>query len=162
MMAAVVILQSYLPLLFDRLRILEEGGGLAEETKRLAVHYLQYLVSGRSESEEHHLPLNKLLCGLHPSSPVERRIDLEESTREQCLGLIRAVIDHWPAIGASSIDGVRGNWLVRPGVLAEEEERWSLVVESRSYDVLLQRSPFSFSVIKFQWMEKPLHVTWPY
>jgi hypothetical protein len=69
---------------------------------------------------------------------------------------------NWPAIGASSIDGFRGNWFVRDGILVEKEDRWDLLIEKRPYDLLLGQSPFSFSVISFKWMNKPIFVNWPY
>lgn len=72
------------------------------------------------------------------------------------------MISYWPAIGNTSVNGFRGNWLVRDGLLTELEDKWELTVEKRAYDVLIHQSPFSFSIIKLPWMEKPLHVTWPY
>ena len=77
-------------------------------------------------------------------------------------GLIEAVIAHWPAIGGSSVEGLRGNWLFRDGLLYDQDDRWELVVEKSAYDLLLDKSPFSFSIIKYPWMSKPLHVTCPY
>ncbi|KIH83140.1 hypothetical protein UCMB321_3090 [Pseudomonas batumici] len=59
-----------------------------------------------------------------------------------------------------SIDGFRGNWLVRDGLLANANDRWEMTVKPRPYDVLLAHSPFSFSVIRHSWMDKPLFVTW--
>ena len=60
------------------------------------------------------------------------------------------------------IDGFRGNWLIRNGLLVETEDRWELKVEKVSYDILLNQSPFSFEIIKFPWMKKPIYVQWPY
>lgn len=51
---------------------------------------------------------------------------------------------------------------MRNGLLNETANRWTLTVEKKAYDLLIQKSPFSFSIIKFPWMEKPLHIDWPY
>jgi hypothetical protein len=85
-----------------------------------------------------------------------------EEHAELINGMIKAIIGYWPAIGTSSIEGFRGNWLVRDGLLTEFDDRWELAVEKRAYDVLLNKSPFTFSVIKHPWMDKPVHVSWPY
>ena len=89
---------------------------------------------------------------------------MEISNQDQLLmiGLIEAAISHWTAIGRCSVDAFRGNWLIRDGILTEHEDKWELTVEKRVYDLLLNKSPFSFSIIKHPWMSKPLYVNWPY
>jgi len=71
-------------------------------------------------------------------------------------------IQHWPAGGHASIDGFRGNWQMRDGLLTKNEERWKLETERRAYDILLSQAPFSFTLIKYGWMSKALQVSWPY
>jgi len=36
-----------------------------------------------------------------------------------------------------------------------------LIVDRRSYDVVMGTIPVSYSIIKFPWMNKALYVTWP-
>lgn len=160
--AGLVIINSYILLLFDRLGITSGNKFVSEKAQIEAVHLLQYIVTGHSHTEEHFLPLNKFLCGLDITHPVPDGIEIPESTRSMIEGLLKAVIGYWPAIGDTSADGFRGNWLVRKGVLGEAADKWELTVEKRAYDILLNRSPFSFSVVKLPWMERPLHVNWAF
>ena len=145
--AGLVLLNAYIPMLFDRLGLTENGQFTSSTHQMDAVHYLQYLATGLSETEEHYVPLNKVLCGLAVTTPIASGINILEENKTMMQGLLEAVIGHWPAIGDSSIVGFRGNWLVRDGVLSEKTGHWSLRVEKRSYDVLIQRAPFSFSLI---------------
>lgn len=160
--AGIVLLNSYIPMLFDRLGVTADQQFTSPTNQTDAVHYVQYLVTGRSSTEELHLPLNKILCGLAITTPIDGGITISEDHQALMDGLIRSAIDYWPAIGESSIDGFRGNWMVRECLLQEQEDRWELTVEKRAYDILMNQAPFSFSTIKFPWMPKPLHVTWPY
>jgi hypothetical protein len=160
--AGIVILNSYIPILFDRLGLLDKNNFLHKEMQADAVHYLQYLVTGLTETAEELLSLNKILCGLPISAPVKSSINISNENKELLESLIHAAINYWPAVGDTSVNGFRGNWLVRDGVLSEYADKWQLTVDKRAYDLLLQHSPFSFSIIKFPWMEKPLHVSWPY
>ncbi len=160
--AGVVMLASYIELLFERLHLTEAKQFTTESAQLDAVHYLQYLVTGKTQTEEHFLVLNKILCGMSPSQPVAEGIFISQEETNLIEGLVEAVIGHWPAIGDSSVEGFRGNWLVRDAVLVETPERWELTVEKRAYDLLINQSPFSFSIIRFPWMKKPLHVIWPY
>lgn len=159
--AGLVIVQSFIKPLFERLGLLENDAFISDSAQRRAVHYLQFLVTGCTKTPEQHLMLNKIVCGLRIHDPVELEIDISEKDKEICHSLLNSVIGYWTAIGHSSIDGFRGNWLVRDGSLTDAKDRWDLIVEKRAYDVLLTRSPLSYSVIKLPWMEKAIYVTWP-
>lgn len=159
--AGMVLISNYVGMLLERLGLVTAGKFTAG-TQADAPHYLQYVVTGLSATEESFLPLNKVLCGLPLSGPLKAGITISEEHKTLINGLVKAMIGYWPAIGNCSVDGFRGNWLVRDGLLMEHEERWELTVEKRAYDVLIHQSPFSFSIIKYPWMQKPLHVTWPY
>lgn len=160
--AGMVLLNNYIPMLFDRLGLTEGHRFKQEQAQLEAVHYLQYVITGQEATDEAWLPLNKLLCGLPLTHPVPAGITISEPARELVNGLITAIIGYWPAIGDTSTNGFRGNWLVRKGMLTETEEQWGLNVEKRPYDLLIAKSPFSFSVIKFPWMNKAVHVSWAY
>ena len=160
--AGLVLLNTYIEMLLERLHLTSNKQFSSTENQNNAVHYLQYIATGIANTDEMHLALNKVLCGLPLTQTIPNSITITEEDRQLIDGLIKAAVSHWPSLGESSIDGFRGNWLIRDGWLSEFEDRWELTVEKRPYDLLLQKSPFSFSIIKHQWMEKPLHVTWPY
>ncbi|QHI37229.1 hypothetical protein IMCC3317_26070 [Kordia antarctica] len=160
--AGLVLLNSYFLMLFERLGITADKVFKTPENQLDAVHYLQYIVTGLTQTDESLLTLNKVLCGLSPDTPVRDSIEMTQDQKQLIDGLIQAAIGYWSAIGDTSINGFRGNWLVRDGILRETDERWELTVEKRAYDILMLKSPFSFSIIKLPWMRKPLHVTWAY
>lgn len=160
--AGLVLLNNYFSMLFDRLGIIENRQFINAEKQEAAVHYLQYIVTGHNHTDEYLVMLNKVLCGLPLSTPVPDGIVIPDNEKQTINSLIKAAIDYWPAIGETSVQGFRGNWLVRDGLLSETEDRWELTVEKRAYDLLIHKSPFSFSIIKYPWMDKPLHVNWNY
>ena len=157
--AGLVLTNPYLKMLFERLGFLENDV-IKPSNQDQAVLYLNYLAYGSISNTSNSPSLNKVLCGLKLETPIPTSVDLPEEDQHLMDGMIKAIIGHWEAIGDSSPEDFRGNWFVRDGQLTEEEERWSLVVEKRSYDILLNRCPYSFSRIHFPWMDKPLHVTW--
>lgn len=160
--AGLVILNSYFIMLLERLHLLRDNTFISEKEQNDAVHYLQYLVTGLSQTEESLLILNKVFCGIPIETPITDGVDISDDNKRLMEGLLSSAIGHWSTIGETSVDGFRGNWLVREGILREEEDRWELVVEKRAYDILMNKSPFSFSIIKLPWMDKPLHVIWPF
>lgn len=158
--AGIVIAQSFFEKLFERLGLLNDGEFSSEAEKQKAIHFLQYLATGKKISNENDLILNKVLCGYPINEPAEPPIDFEESETELIDSLIKAMISYWTAIGDSSIEAVRETFLVRDGTLTEKEDRWELRIRRKTVDVLVDQSPWSFSVISFKWMNKPIYVTW--
>lgn len=160
--AGLVLLNSFFPTLFERLGLIQDGKYIDDYSQSDAVQNLQFLATGNSVAEETFLYLNKILSGLPISSPLKTSITITQENSELIEGLIKAAIGHWQAIGDSSVEGFRGNWLVRDGLLTEYQDHWELRVEKRAYDLLINQAPFSFSIIMFPWMEKPIHVDWAY
>lgn len=159
--SGIVILNGYMRMFMDRLNLLDGEKFRTLESQHRCVYLNNYLATGVWGAPDHELDLSKVMCGLDTSDEVVVSDPLTEAEKTLAESLIKAAISHWPSIGASSVDGFRGNWMVRNGGLQESQERWDLVVERRAYDVLLSRSPFSFSIIKYPWMAKPIQVTWP-
>ncbi|WP_428229554.1 contractile injection system tape measure protein [Flavobacterium sp.] len=160
--AGVVLLNNYIELLFERLNLVKEKNFTSIENQIKAVQYLEYVITGSRQTEESYLSLPKLICGIPLTNSVAGEIEISEENKELIEGLITAITERWYAIGSCTVDGFRGNWLVRNGLLLELEDKWELTVEKRAYDLLIHKSPFSFSIIKYPWMSKPLHVNWSF
>ncbi|MEP2935613.1 MAG: contractile injection system tape measure protein [Gilvibacter sp.] len=160
--AGMVLINSYYPLLLNRLGLVENNRFVSDQAQLDATHYLQFVATGQSHTEEGYLALNKVLCGLPLNTPLLDGVAISDANIELIEGLVSAAVSHWPTVGESSVDGFRGNWLVRDGILYDQGDRWELIVEKKAPDILINQAPYSFSIIKFPWMDKPLHVNWPY
>tara|TARA_R110002167_G_scaffold15000_1_gene60384 strand:- start:1825 stop:2460 length:636 start_codon:yes stop_codon:yes gene_type:complete len=160
--AGLVILSVSHDKLFARLNLLDNNQFISESEQIKAAHYLQYLATGLSQTDESLLSLNKVLCGIDTQQSIGDSVEITDIEKALMDELIESAIGYWSAIGATSIDGFRGNWLIRDGVLREEEDHWELTVQKKPYDILLSKMPLPFSIIKHPWMQKPLHVIWPY
>ena len=160
--AGMVILTNYIPVLLERLRLVSGKQFTSSENQHNAAFYLQYLITGLQKTDEVYLSLNKVLCGLPVNQDLADQMEISNEDQLLMIGLMEAAISHWTAIGRCSVDAFRDNWLIRDGILTEHEDKWELTVEKRVYDLLLNKSPFSFSIIKHPWMSKPLYVNWPY
>jgi hypothetical protein len=159
--AGLVLINSYLPALFDRLGLTQDRRFKTQDARHRAILALHFLATGFTRAEEPHLALNKILCGLDPAEPVPLAVDFPEAEINLMQGLLQAVLRHWSKAGTSSLDGFRGTWLLRGGILCDNDDHWGLTVTRKPWDILLSKSPFSYAVINLQWMEKPAYVTWP-
>ena len=163
--AGLVLLGPFLPHLFKSLELLhahDDGsqslGGMEQASR--AVHLLQFIVDNRTDASEPELALNKLLCGIPLGTPVEKEIDLTDREIEFCQTLHRSMISNWTIIKNTSVAGLQETFLQREGRLRKSPDRWDLVVQRKTLDVLVDQIPWSISVILHRWMTHPIHVSW--
>jgi len=158
--AGLVLTAPYLPQLFGMFGLLAHPAFVDADAAEHGVHLLQYLADKGTRTAEPLLVLNKILCGVAPETPVALEGDLSTREMEICDGMIGGMIQNWHALGATTPDSLRETFLQREGVLRMKEDGWHLLVEPRSYDLLLDQIPWSFSIIRYSWMPQALHVDW--
>lgn len=157
----IVLINSYLRELFNRLNLLDNNQFISKQHCQKAILALHYFVSGSEViKSQQDIVINKVLCGCTIDEIFETDQTLSDDDKLTIDGLISAMISHWNAIKTSSIDGFRGNWLIREGNLSRKHQKLNLTIEKKVYDILLNQSPFSFSVIQFPWMTEALYVKW--
>lgn len=155
-----VLASPFLPRLFSMFNLLEDGKFIHPGAADRAVHLLQYMVTGQSETPEYELVLNKILCGISTSMPISAGITVTEQEKTVIEQMLQSMIQHWRALGSTSVAGLRETFLQRQGWLVLDDEYWRLKVQERTFDMLLDRLPWSISMIKHAWMDKPLRVSW--
>ena len=158
--AGAVLFASYLPRLFERLGLIDRGKFKNRDAAEQGVHCVQFLVNGSISSPEYQLVLNKLLCGVKPGLPIRRSIELTIDEKEQLEAMLHAISQHWKPLANTSITGLRESFLQRNGSLQLKSEAWHLSVEARSFDMLLDQIPWSYSTIKLPWMDRVIYVEW--
>ena len=137
--------------------------GAAEGEKLInpaeAVHVLQYLVTGRTQTPEFELALNKILCGLALTQAVPLEIEPTSVLQTEAEQLLIAVIRYWSALKNTSPAGLQESFLQRSGKLTQKPDGdWLLQVEQKSYDMLLDQIPWVYSMVKLPWMPTLLWV----
>ncbi|MRW89710.1 hypothetical protein GJ699_06920 [Duganella sp. FT80W] len=158
--AGMVIIATYMQRLFSILELTESGRFKSEQEAQRAVHLLQYAVTGQTSTPEYQLVLNKLFCGIHGGEPIAAGIDITDKEKDTIEQMLKGVIAHWSALGKTSVGGLRQTFLRREGQLYFDNDAWHLKIPQATFDMLLDRLPWSFSMIKFPWMPHPLNVTW--
>jgi len=158
--AGQVLATPYLPRLFQTVGLLEGNVFPDQANAERGVHLLQYMVDESIHPTEDLLTLNKILCGLQPETAVRRDIDLTDTEKQTVDGLLRAMIAHWKTIGNTSVQGLRESFLQREGRLRPKEDAWQLLVQPRAFDMLLDRLPWGFAVIRHPWMTSTVYVEW--
>lgn len=156
--AGVVLLHPFLPRLFEGLGV-ATGDELVDPARALCM--LHHLATGELTAPEHQLTLAKILCGVALDEPAEADVGLTDAETAEAIAVLDAAIGHWGALGGSAPDALRGEFLMRPGMLAVDADGdWLLRVEARTVDVLLDQLPWGVSLVKLPWMDRLLRVEW--
>ncbi len=158
--AGLVLLWNYIPFYFKHLELVKDGAFVSEAAQHRAVHLLQYIATGNTAAPEYDLSLNKLLCGLDVEDPIEEGIQMTAAEKEEADNMMQTVIDHWGGLGKASPIALQQSFLQREGLLSKDQESWLLRVEDSTIDILLDKLPWSFSIVSLQWMKHPIYVEW--
>ncbi len=158
--AGLVIFHPYLSRFFETLGLTMDGRFENDSCRARAALVLQRLAGAKPNPPEYLLPLNKILCGLDIYEPFPCDIPLTENEIKECEKLLETVVQHWAALKNTSAEGLRRSFVRREGVLGKEDGNWRLRVERKSFDLLLEKLPWGFSMIKLSWMKSLLFVEW--
>jgi hypothetical protein len=158
--AGLVILWPFLNHFFQNLGLVQAGEFLNDASVQTGVALLQYLSCEDSDPSEHLLALNKLLCGMELEAVFHLKTPLTETERQECNAFLNAVIEQVPILNNMSVAGFRSSFLLRQGILSSRDGANLLQVERETYDIVLDRFPWSMDWIKLPWMSSALRVEW--
>jgi hypothetical protein len=159
--AGLVLVHPFLKYFFEGLNLLDKDLMFKSQSEAFkAVHLLQFIATGMELTEENDLPLNKILCGLDISEPVPKNVLLSEEEKEECIFLIKTLLERWEALKTTNPAALRETYLQRDGILKSSGQSWTLVVERNTFDIMLEKLPWSYSLVKLPWCEQILYVEW--
>lgn len=116
--AGIVLLWPFFGLLFQRLELLDKSKKFKHPAAvNRGVHFMQYMVNKQSQTPETELTLNKILCGVRPSFPIVKQIQVSPEEDALTDSLINAVIQQWSALKNTTPAQLRGSFLLRDGKL---------------------------------------------
>ncbi|HEX5038033.1 MAG TPA: contractile injection system tape measure protein [bacterium] len=156
--AGLLILHPFLSALWERAGIAGFKGGEADHF--LAVSLMLYLAWGEGYQARRASPFLKLLAGLPAESVLPPPVPLGNAETALCNSLLAAVVERWDVLKNSSLEALREAFLQRVGRLRRGQDRYDLTVERKTFDVLMDKIPWSYSVLFSPWMERPVHVRW--
>lgn len=158
--AGIVLLHPFLPALFKKLELLEQGLWKNPQCQLKGVHLLAYLSTGKLYFPEHDALLFKHLCGLPWETWVPPDLNLKPHEMKEADAMLLSVLEHWAALKNTSIDGLREGFMLRSGKLIKKQETWQLHVEQKSQDILLRQLPWGIGMIRFPWIKEMIWINW--
>jgi hypothetical protein len=158
--AGLVILWPFLERFFGHLDLVRGKEFLSDAARQRAVGLLQYLATEDSAGPEFLVPLNKVLCGMAPEAVFDFGPPITPEEMTAAGDLLTAVIHNAPVLRDMSATGFRGSFLLRHGQLSARDGHFLLRVARETHDIVLDRFPWSSSLVKLPWMTALMQVEW--
>jgi hypothetical protein len=159
--AGLILLWPFLSNFFKTLELLTSQRTWRDTTApHRAALLLDNLARGTLIAEEAHMPLIKLLVGLPIQVVLDPGAPLDATELAACDSFLESMLEHLAPLGRLTLEGLRGSWLLRPGLLQRRDGLPLLRIERRGYDVLMDRLPWPRDWVRLPWMAEPLRVEW--
>lgn len=157
-----IIAHPFLTQLFNYLNYLDGNNQFKnEELNYRAVYLLHYMATGKnSDINETDLAMSKVLSGLLIEDSVPLNLVLSENEKKYASEVLQVIISKWEKLGSTSEDGLRNTFLLRNGILEENDEAFQLIIETSGTDVLLDYIPWNINIIKLPWIENIINTSW--
>ena len=161
--AGLCLLTPWVIRLFGMLDLLtEDKKDLKDRDARIrAIFILQRLVTAeKREYKESDLAFNRVLVACPFNVPLPKNLELTDKEIETVESMLAGVKANWSKMENTSIGGFQRSFIEREGQLEQREYKWVLTVEDKAYDILLDSLPWSYKMIRFPWLKKPISVSW--
>ncbi|MDF1695264.1 MAG: contractile injection system tape measure protein [Saprospiraceae bacterium] len=158
--AGIILLHPFLTTFFKKVGLLENGKFISNACKQRAICLLHYIASGEEEFPEELLSFQKYICNYPIQADIPKHLPISTFEKQEVESLLHAVLSHWSKMKGTSIQGLRGNFLIRKGVLREDDNEAMVHVEHQTADVLLNSLPWGLNIAKFPWHTTLLTIKW--
>ncbi len=158
--SGLVLVAPFLPYFFKGLGLVENKEFISQEAQNRGVLLLQALLDESYFYEESDLLLNKILCGIDPSATIEVNFSPTDTEKEEIQNLLDSMVSRWTALKSTSGASMAKGFFPREGSLKRIDKGYQLTIPRISIDILLNRLPWTISIIKLPWMEETLYTEW--
>jgi hypothetical protein len=158
--AGLILVWPFISTLFNKLGLLIDNSFIDDYNCQKAILLLNFFVFDDKQIEESDLVLNKILCGVDLNYYVDVTLELSDIEKNICASLINAVKMNWEKMSGTSTTTFKDYFLKREGFINKNNNDFSLNVERRPHDLLLETVPWNISMIQTSFMKNRLLVNW--
>lgn len=157
--AGLVLIHPFIKTLFEHCDLIHTETQQLTDPERCA-HLLHYIATGNTNAPEYHMVFEKFLCNIPFNQSINRNIKLSRKHKTQAKNVIESVQHHWNPMKNSSAALLQNEFFQRSGKLAVTENDYTITVERKTQDILLDRLGWGIGLIKLPWQEKFIFVNW--
>lgn len=126
----------------------------------LGAHLLHYIATGKTNAPEHDMIFEKFLCYIPMNQSINRHIKLSRKHKTQAKNVIESVLHNWNPMRKSSPGLLQNEFFQRSGKLLVTDFDYTLTIERKAQDILLDKLSWGIGLFKLPWQEKFIFVNW--
>ncbi|WP_449386985.1 contractile injection system tape measure protein [Chryseobacterium lineare] len=126
----------------------------------LCAHLLHYIATGTTNAPEYDMAFEKFLCNIPMNQTINRHIKLSRKHKTQAQNVIESVQYNWNPMKKSSAALLQNEFFQRSGKLVVTDHDYTLTVERKTQDILLEKLGWGIGLVKLPWKEKFMFVNW--
>ena len=157
-----ILFWPFLFLFFKRMGLIHNEKFRDKRSISKALVSTNFFVTGSTDADsiDDDLILNKILCGVELDFVLDRSISLNTEEINICDSLMKNIIFQWSKI--KSISSLREWFLIRQGILTENDNSYLINVNKKPQDLLLKDLPWKLNMISSKLIKKRIKIIWNY
>lgn len=157
--AGLIILHPFLKTFFEHCDLIHPKTQQLTDPE-LCAHLLHYIATGKTNAPEYDMIFEKFLCNIPMNQSINRHIKLSRKHKKQVKNLIESVQQNWKPMKKSSGALLQNEFFQRSGKLVITDHDYTLTVERKTQDILLDKLAWGISLVKLPWKENFMFINW--
>lgn len=157
--AGLILIHPFIKTFFEHCGLLDPKT-LQLLDPELGVHLLHYIATGKTNAPEYDMVFEKFLCNIPAHQPISRHVKLSRKHKTEAKNVIESVRHNWSPMKNSSAALLQNEFFQRPGKLVVTDYDYTLTVERKTQDILLDKLAWGIGLVKLPWKEKFVYVNW--
>ncbi len=157
--AGLILIHPFIKTFFEHCNLLDKKDQQLADPE-LCAHLLHYIATGNTNAPEYEMIFEKFLCNIPLNQSINRHIKLSRKHKAEAKNVIQSVLHNWSPMKKSSPALLQNEFFQRPGKLVFTDHDYTLTVERKTQDILLDKLSWGIGFVKLPWKEKFLLVNW--
>ncbi|MCX8525305.1 contractile injection system tape measure protein [Chryseobacterium formosus] len=157
--AGLILIHPFIKTLFEYCNLLHPKTHQLTDPESCA-HLLHYIATGKTNAPEYDMTFEKFLCNIPINQTINRHIKISRKHKTQAKNVIESVQHNWNPMKKSSAALLQNEFFQRSGKLVASDHDFTLTIERKTQDILLDKLGWGISMIKLPWQEKFILVNW--
>ncbi|MDR6156883.1 hypothetical protein QF023_000399 [Chryseobacterium sp. SLBN-27] len=157
--AGLILIHPFIKTFFEHCDLLRPENQKLTDPE-LGVHLLHYIATGNVNPPEYDMVFEKFLCNIPMHQSINRHIKLSRKHKTQAKNVIESVQHNWSPMKKSSAALLQNEFFQRSGKLLVTDHDYTLTVERKTQDILLEKLAWGIGLVKLPWKEKFILVNW--
>ena len=157
--AGLILIHPFIKTFFEHCNLLDPKTQQLIDPE-LCAHLLHYIATGKTNAPEYDMVFEKFLCNIPMHQTINKHIKLSRKHKTQAKNVIESVQHNWNPMRKSSAALLQNEFFQRSGKLVVTDHDYTLIIERKAQDILLDQLGWGIGLVKLPWQEKFIFINW--